>query len=52
MNSQVMDHQAAIAMYERQANSGTGSLKDFAAKHLPHLRMHLQKAQEIQSKLK
>lgn len=45
---QVRDHQQAVALFQREANSGSDpALKQFAAKTLPTLRQHLQMAQAL-----
>jgi putative membrane protein len=53
INAQVKDHQATVALFERQSTNGANAaLREFASSTLPHLRMHLQKAEELQAKLK
>lgn len=52
VDAQVKAHQEAIALFEQQAKSGSdGDLKAFAQKHLPGLRTHLKRAQDLQGKL-
>ena len=52
IDAQVKAHQEAIALFEKQANSGSDSeLKAFAQKQLPGLRNHLKQAQDLQAKL-
>lgn len=52
VESQVKAHQDAIALFEKQANSGSDSdLKAFAGKHLPGLKAHLKQAQDLQGTL-
>jgi putative membrane protein len=47
---QVTAHKQAIALYQREAKSGTNArVRAFAKKTLPVLRMHLQKAQTLRS---
>lgn len=44
----IKDHEAAIQVFEKQAEQGTDpELKAFAQKHLPHLREHLSAAQRL-----
>jgi putative membrane protein len=51
--SQVKDHQKSIMVFEQEATYGANArLKNFATKHLPHLRMHLQKADSLRNVLK
>jgi putative membrane protein len=53
IEAQVKAHQEAIALFEKQSNSGNdGDLKAFAQKQLPALRNHLKQAQDLQAKLK
>lgn len=53
ISSQVRDHQKMIALFEQETASGQNTrLKNFAAKHLPHLRMHLAKADSIRNVIK
>jgi putative membrane protein len=48
--SQVNDHQKMIQLFEQEASSGANTrLKNFATKHLPHLRSHLQRADSIRT---
>jgi putative membrane protein len=45
---QIKDHQATIALLEMAANnSGQQSIRDYANKYLPKVKMHLEHAQEI-----
>lgn len=53
MQSQITDHQKTIAKFETEQTSGNEPrLKDYAAKYLPHIRMHLQKADSIMQALR
>ena len=48
INSQVKDHQVAIALFDTEKSSGTdNSLKAYATKTLPNLNMHLAMADTI-----
>jgi putative membrane protein len=48
INSQVMDHQAAIQLFQSEASNGNDSrLRDYAQKYLPKLQMHLQMADSV-----
>ncbi|MBO9657272.1 MAG: DUF4142 domain-containing protein [Chitinophagaceae bacterium] len=48
IHSQLKDHNMAISLFENQANTGNNSrLREYANKQLPHLRMHLQKADSL-----
>ena len=52
VEAQIKAHQDAIALFEKESNSGGDSeLKAFAAKQLPGLRAHLKQAQDLQAKL-
>lgn len=46
---QIRDHTAAIALFQNEAQNGTGKLKDYAVKYLPHIQEHLAKADSIQA---
>lgn len=49
----IKDHRDAVALFESEASSGGHQqLKDFAGRILPHLRMHLQKADSLAMRLK
>jgi len=53
MDMMVKDHQADLAEFQRQAQSGTDSdLKAFAAKYSKVVQQHLDLAKQTQSKLK
>jgi putative membrane protein len=53
MAGQVKDHEEAVALFEKQAKSGTDAdLKNWAEKTLPTLKKHLKMAKEIKDKLK
>jgi putative membrane protein len=46
--SQVADHQAAITLFQNEIDGGQNQdLKDFATNTMPHLQMHLQKADSL-----
>lgn len=46
MQGQVADHEQAVSLFQREANSGQDpQLKAYAAKYLPVLQRHLQMAQ-------
>ncbi|HYF30586.1 MAG TPA: DUF4142 domain-containing protein [Chitinophagaceae bacterium] len=48
MNSQVMDHQMTVQLFENEiANGRHWRVKEYANKYLPHIRMHLQKADSL-----
>lgn len=48
---QAMSHQEAVNLFQRASGSlGDADLKNFAAKHLPHLQMHLDAAKELTAK--
>lgn len=48
MNSQVMDHQMTVQLFEHEiANGRHWRVKEYANKYLPHIRMHLQKADSL-----
>lgn len=47
------DHKKDVEKFEKIAlDADDPDLKAFAAKHVPHLKMHLQKAEDIQNKLR
>ncbi len=49
VNMQVTAHQEAVTQFDTFARSGADpAMRDFAARHLPHLRMHLARATELQ----
>jgi putative membrane protein len=50
VSGEVRDHEQAIALFQREAQSGRDpALKDFAQKSLPMLRQHLQMALSLNS---
>ena len=52
MNRMVMDHHAAIELFEMESKNGKNAdLKAFAAKTLPVLKMHLDSAKAVQVSL-
>lgn len=51
--AQVMDHQKTVALFQRAVDSSAHQgLKAYAAKYLPGIKMHLQKADSIKTALK
>lgn len=50
INSQVKGHAEAETLFESETSNGKSRLKNYAEK-LPHIRMHLQKADSIQTVL-
>ena len=51
INSQVVDHQENIALFQTERDNGTNQrLRDYAGSLLPHLQMHLQRADSIASR--
>jgi putative membrane protein len=52
MTIMVDNHKSSVERFERQANEGSDTeLKQFAAKTLPTVRQHLERAQQIQQTL-
>jgi len=52
MNSQIMDHQMAINLFQNEVDNGKRNrVQDYAADKLPHLRMHLASADSIRAAL-
>jgi putative membrane protein len=52
MNSQVTDHVNTINLFQNEVNLGNNpSVKNYASQTLPHLQMHLQRAQSIRTQL-
>ena len=52
VNSQVKDHQMAIALFTAaQANANDDDVRAYAARYLPHLQEHLTNALELQAAL-
>jgi putative membrane protein len=48
VDMQVMAHQEAVTQFDAFARSGADpAMRDFAARHLPHLQMHLARAMEL-----
>ena len=47
ISAQIRDHQTAVALFRDEADNGTGKLKDYAVKYLPHIQEHLAKADSI-----
>ena len=53
MQAMLKDHQESVRLFERQARNGKDpELKALAAKTLPQLKAHLEKAQQIAASLK
>jgi putative membrane protein len=53
MKSQVMDHDAALQLFQQEAANGENQkLRDYANKYVPHIMMHKQMADSILMKLK
>jgi putative membrane protein len=52
MNSQIKDHQKAIALFETEISNGKDQeLKDYARKYLPYIQMHHHTADSIRKTL-
>jgi putative membrane protein len=52
MSAMVMDHQKAVMLFERESQNGKDpDVKAWAAKTLPHLKHHLDRAQNIAKKV-
>ncbi|MEO6546855.1 MAG: DUF4142 domain-containing protein [Ferruginibacter sp.] len=52
MNSQILDHNNAITLFQNEATVGNNfDVKNFATMNLPHLQMHLQRAQAVRDLL-
>jgi len=48
IHSQVITHQKAIVVFQTEQNSGRNDrLKNYASEQLPHLQMHLQRADSL-----
>ena len=53
VKTQVEDHEKTVALFEKEAASGTNSeSKAFAAKTLPNLKMHLEMIRGLSNKIK
>jgi len=53
VHGQVRDHQKTLDLFKSEAQNGNaGSLKDYANKYLPHIQMHLNKADSLWNTLK
>lgn len=51
MTGQVRDHKMAVALHQKGSKQAdNGDLKNFFAKHTPHIEMHLQMAEQILQK--
>jgi putative membrane protein len=52
MNSQIKDHQKAIALFQTEISNGKDQqVKEYARKYLPHIQMHHHKADSIRKTL-
>lgn len=52
IQSQIKDHNMAIVLFKQEADYGENKkLRDYAAKNLPHLRMHLEMADSVWAKI-
>jgi putative membrane protein len=50
INSQVMDHQNTLTLFQREISSGNNvTVKNYANQYLPHIQMHLSKADSIKA---
>lgn len=50
IDAQLKDHRATIALFEKEINGGSNTqLKEFATSTLPHIKMHLEKAEKLQA---
>jgi len=48
IHSQVKDHEKAVMLYQSELDSGKApDVKSYAGKYLPHIKMHLEKADSI-----
>jgi putative membrane protein len=51
MNGQLLDHQAAIQLFQQESSLGRDSLaRIYATKYLPKLRHHLEMAQQLRGR--
>lgn len=52
INSQVKDHQKTISIFQMEISSGNNtSVRNYANQYLPHIQMHLQKADSLRTAL-
>lgn len=52
INSQVTDHRKTVNIFQTEINSGNNtSVRNYASTYLPHIQMHLQKADSISKTL-
>jgi putative membrane protein len=52
IHSQVKDHEATVALFQTEiANGADQDIKAYASKYLPHIQMHLHKADSITNTL-
>jgi putative membrane protein len=50
INSQIKDHDEAIALFQEEATGGDDKqLRNYAARYLPHLHMHREKIDSVNS---
>lgn len=48
INSQVRDHQKTLSIFQTEISNGNNdSVQNYASKYLPHIQMHLQKADSL-----
>jgi putative membrane protein len=53
IQGQIDDHQKAISLFESENSNGKEQqVKNYAGKYLPHIRMHLEKANSIADQIK
>ena len=52
INSQVKDHQKTLAVFQSEVSAGKNdNVRNYANKYLPHIQMHLQKADSLSTAL-
>lgn len=52
INSQITDHQKTVTVFQTEINNGNNtSVRNYASTYLPHIQMHLQKADSISKTL-
>jgi putative membrane protein len=48
INSQIKDHQKTLSIFQMEINDGDNqNVRNYASKYLPHIQMHLQKADSL-----